>query len=86
MIRLSKLPRMLQIRLLPSSLAALLMLGMHVQDAHAYLDPGTGSILLQSILALIAGTAVTLRLYWSKLKALLWRQTNETDRPADHNG
>jgi hypothetical protein len=37
--------------------------------AHAYLDPTTGSILLQGLLAGIAGIVVVLRLYWARLKA-----------------
>jgi hypothetical protein len=32
-------------------------------NAYAYLDPGTGSILLQGLIAAIAGVAVTGRLY-----------------------
>lgn len=61
------------------TLLALLFVGIEVRVAHAYLDPGTGSILLQSTLALIAGAAVTLRLYWSRLKALIWRRKVEAD-------
>ena len=38
--------------------------------AEAYLDPGTGSILLQSLVAAAAALAVGLRLYWRRLKAL----------------
>ena len=34
----------------------------------AYLDPGTGSILLQGLLAGAAGVAVVGRLYWVKIK------------------
>jgi hypothetical protein len=45
----------------------------HVPEAHAYLDPGTGSLLLQGILALIAGAAVTLKLYWGKFKSFFVR-------------
>lgn len=37
--------------------------------SHAYLDPGTGSIILQSILAGIAVAMGVLRLYWYRLKA-----------------
>ena len=37
--------------------------------AHAYLDPGTGSILVQSLLAGIAGAAAVVSLYWHRLKA-----------------
>jgi len=36
--------------------------------AHAYLDPGTFSIILQSILAAIAGIGATYRLWISKIK------------------
>lgn len=36
--------------------------------AHAYLDPGTGSILLQGLIAAVAGGLVAARLYWSKVK------------------
>jgi hypothetical protein len=40
-------------------------------NAYAYLDPGTGSILLQGLIAAIAGVAVTGRLYWSRIKSIL---------------
>jgi hypothetical protein len=36
--------------------------------ANAYLDPGTGSILVQSLLAGIAGAAAVVSLYWQRLK------------------
>jgi hypothetical protein len=38
--------------------------------AHAYLDPGTGSIILQAIIGGIAMGAVTARLYWNKILLL----------------
>jgi len=38
------------------------------QPAHAYLDPGTGSMFLQLLLGGIAGALVTLRLYWAQIK------------------
>lgn len=37
--------------------------------AHAYLDPGTGSILVQSLLAGIAGAVAVVSLYWQRVKA-----------------
>lgn len=37
--------------------------------AHAYLDPGTGSILVQSLLAGIAGAVAVIGLYWQRVKA-----------------
>ena len=36
--------------------------------AHAYLDPGTGSILVQSLLAGIAGAVAVVSLYWQRVK------------------
>jgi hypothetical protein len=41
-------------------------------DAWAYLDPGTGSILLQGLIAGIAAATTVVSLYWQKTKAL-WR-------------
>jgi len=38
-------------------------------DAVAYLDPGTGSMLLQVILGGIAAVGVAVKLYWHKLRA-----------------
>jgi hypothetical protein len=46
------------------------------QNAFAYLDPGTGSILLQGIIGTIAGILVFGRLYWAKLKNVLARVTS----------
>lgn len=37
--------------------------------AHAYLDPGTGSILVQSLLAGVAGAVAIVSLYWQRVKA-----------------
>ena len=42
--------------------------------AHAYLDPGTGSIVLQLLLGGLAGAMVVLKLYWAQLKAFLSRK------------
>lgn len=64
---------------------AILLIAVHVNEAHAYLDPGTGSILLQGVLALIAGTAVTLKLYWSKLKDFIGRPKTVPDNHAERD-
>jgi len=36
----------------------------------AYLDPGTGSILIQLILAGLLGVGVAIRIFWDKIKGL----------------
>lgn len=38
------------------------------QMAHAYLDPGTGSFVLQMLIGGIAGGMVVLKMYWAKTK------------------
>lgn len=36
------------------------------QEAHAYLDPGSGSMILQLLMGGIAGAIVVLKLYWQQ--------------------
>jgi hypothetical protein len=42
-----------------------------ISQANAYLDPGTGSIILQSILAFIAAIGATGSIYWGKIKIII---------------
>ena len=37
-------------------------------QAHAYLDPGTGSMLLQILLGGLAGLGVIAKLYWYRIR------------------
>jgi hypothetical protein len=37
-------------------------------EAHAYIDPGTGSIILQGLLAGIAAAMAAAGLYWARVK------------------
>ena len=46
--------------------------------AHAYLDPFTGSALLQITLGAIAGLLVTAKLYWIKIKQFCLRLSGKT--------
>ncbi len=46
--------------------SALLLLGL-VQPAYAYLDPGSGSLLLQIILGGLAGVAIAGKLFWTRI-------------------
>jgi len=39
--------------------------------SYAYLDPGTGSIILQALLGFFAAAGATIVLYWKKLKSFL---------------
>jgi len=61
--------------------------------AFAYLDPGTGSVIIQGLIAGIAMVGVTARMYWHKLQVFFGRSPAKgddaeaegagTDRPTD---
>lgn len=57
----------------------LLLLGT-MQSAHAYLDPGTGSILLQGLIAGVAATAAYIGIYWRRIKAFFSRSPGSEAR------
>ncbi len=40
-------------------------------EVHAYFDPGTGSMVLQILMASILGFLFTLKTYWGKFKGFL---------------
>ena len=46
--------------------------------AWAYLDPGTGSIILQGVIAGIAVAWFTIKTYWYKLAALFGKKAPES--------
>lgn len=37
------------------------------QPAHAYIDPGTGSVILQAVIGLFFAGAVTIKMFWQKI-------------------
>jgi hypothetical protein len=66
---------MVLMRIKPLALATPLVLSlmfaaMSTTEAHAYLDGGSGSMLLQLLLGGVAGLAVAAKLYWYKLLSL----------------
>jgi len=66
-------------------LVVLLLLLSLSGNAHAYIDPSAGSVLLQLLLGGIAGLLVALRLYWNRLTGFLRRRqgsaaSDERDR------
>ena len=47
---------------------------------YAYLDPGTGSIILQAIIGFLAASVTAISIYWSKFKSLISRIFNKKER------
>ena len=48
-------------------------------NVFAYLDPGTGSMIIQAAIAAIAAAAYTLSMYWAQLKAWFSRKNGQDD-------
>ncbi len=74
--------------------AAALVLVMLAPPAWAYLDPGTGSMIISAIVGLFATVGLALKTYWYKIKAFFRKdgdepptgddQEIESGRSADH--
>jgi hypothetical protein len=56
--------------------AAALFVVFH-RNAHAYLDPGTGSVVLQVVIAAIFGGLFTIKLFLRRVKNRLTRRSSE---------
>jgi hypothetical protein len=50
------------------------MIGLLAAPAHAYLDPASGSMLVQLVLGGAAGLAVAVRLLWRRLTRVFGRR------------
>ena len=46
----------------------------YTSPAYAYLDPGTGSMLLQGLIGGIAASIAFLSIYWQKVKAFFGKK------------
>lgn len=49
--------------------------------SYAYLDPGTGSMVLQIILGGVAGLAIFGRIFWRKLRTALFDKDRNPSEP-----
>ena len=51
----------------------------YTSPAYAYLDPGTGSILVQGLIGGVAVVMSFLSIYWQKVKAFFSKEEADTD-------
>jgi hypothetical protein len=67
-------PFIWRIRAVKKSFLLIVFFGLagFVSDAYAYLDPGTGSYILQIILAGVAASLFVVKLFWAKIKMFVW--------------
>jgi len=50
-----------------------------------YLDPGTGSVILQALIGGVAGLAVTAKLWWHRVTGI-FRRDSRAESPAEPEG
>jgi len=48
-----------------------ILLACNPQDAHAYLDPGSGSLLFQVLIGVLLAAFFTIKLWWGKFKSFV---------------
>jgi len=56
----------------------------HVVDA--YIDPGTGSLVLQALIGVLVGAFVAIGLFWNRIKAFvrnLFSKSKKNEGPED---
>ena len=51
--------------------------------AQAYIDPGSGSIILQALLGALAAAGVSISIYWNKLKDFFKKNKNKDRNKKD---
>lgn len=54
--------------------------GFYLQDAYAYIDPGSGSMVIQVIIGALVGVGITLKIYWYKFKEKILRINKKDDK------
>ena len=52
-------------------------------SAHAYIDPGTGSIIIQIVFATIASSLVVIKMYWLRIKSFFKKGDSDQTAPGD---
>ena len=57
-----------------------------VTNAYAYLDPGTGSFILQAIIGFLAAVSAGITYYWSRVKNFFLKifKKNKNDEKTDN--
>ncbi|HPF69645.1 MAG TPA: hypothetical protein PLQ13_03150 [Candidatus Krumholzibacteria bacterium] len=51
--------------------------------AHAYIDPGTGSFVIQGIIAAVVGAGVALKMFWGRITGAVTGKKAKADDDGD---
>ena len=67
----------------PLAAFILVVLVLMPAPALAYLDPGTGSFIIQGIIAAVVGAGLAIKLFWHRIKGLFTGQPVSEDDDED---
>lgn len=54
------------------------------EDAHAYLDPGTGSLIIQVVIGFFLAMGMTFKIWWRRSKRIVSRVLGLNKTPTDN--
>jgi hypothetical protein len=63
-------------------ISGIILLGFNelfISDVFAYIDPGSGSLVIQIIVGALVGAGITIKIYWYKLKEKFIRTSKKND-------
>ncbi|UCE04113.1 MAG: hypothetical protein JSW67_01120 [Candidatus Latescibacterota bacterium] len=52
-------------------------------NAHAYIDPGSGSYAIQVLIGLVVGAGVAVKMYWHRITAFLASRNAKAEKPTN---
>ena len=67
----------------PTILIILVLFTWIPKSAYAYLDPGTGSYLVQILIAGLIGASYAIKLYWKSIRSFFSRSTDAEQQPEE---
>jgi hypothetical protein len=70
-------------RLAPRALIAAVVLILLPAPALAYIDPGTGSFVIQGIIAAVVGAGLVFKVFWHRIKSVFTGKTAAEDDDID---
>ena len=71
-------------KIIKLSLFLFLFFGFVPKDVYAYLDPGSGSYILQILVAAFLGASFTLKLYWKKIISVFIKERKTEEKSEKH--
>ena len=66
-------------------LAVYILLVISVVPAHAYIDPGSGSMLLQLLLGGVAGIILALKIFWRRILSFFHVKSKDDEETPENN-